>query len=130
MEVIMSIADKSAEQFVEFYYRAFDGQRTALANLYRDTSTILWNGNALSGAQQYSELLARVPQSKHEIDVYDCQPIPATMHAQGTCGILINVAGSVNFDDGSAIKLFSEIFMLMPDEGQANTYFVQSQNFR
>ncbi|KAL0086305.1 hypothetical protein J3Q64DRAFT_1821272 [Phycomyces blakesleeanus] len=130
MEAIMSIVEKSAEQFVQFYYGNFDGQRTTLPNLYRDKSTILWNGNALSGAQKFSELLAVIPQSIHEIDVYNCQPITATVNAQGTCGILINVTGSVKFDDGSAIKSFSEVFMLMPDEEQTNNYFVQSQNFR
>ncbi|KAI7871201.1 hypothetical protein BDF14DRAFT_1878586 [Spinellus fusiger] len=130
MELVMTIAEKSTEQFVQFYYGNYDEQRSALANLYRDTSAILWNGNAFSGGQQYSEMLARFPRSRHEIDVYDCHPIAETVNAQGICGMMIGISGTVKFGENPTKKLFHESFVLMPDEGQAGNYYVQSQNFR
>ncbi|CAO3672862.1 unnamed protein product [Rhizopus stolonifer] len=129
MEAI-NVAEKSTEQFIQFFYLNYDTQRQNLGNLYRDSSAILWNGNAFSGAQQYSEFLGRLPMSQHEVGVYDCQPIFATMNAQGACEILINIAGTVKYGDNPSKRSFSQTFILMPDEKQAGNYFVQSDNFR
>lgn len=87
-------------------------------------------GNAFSGAQQYSEFLGRLPMSHHEVDAYDCHPLPATINAQGACGILINTTGSVKYGDNPSKRTFSQTFILMPDEKQAGNYYVQSDNFR
>ncbi|ORX52473.1 nuclear transport factor 2 [Hesseltinella vesiculosa] len=125
-----SIAEKSTEQFVQFYYPNYDKQRSSLGSLYRDGSAILWNGNAFSGVQQYSEFLGRLPASQHDIDVYDCQPLSAMANAQGATGILINVTGTVKYGDHPAKKNFSQAFILAPDEVQAGNYYVQSENFR
>ncbi|KAL1936056.1 hypothetical protein VTP01DRAFT_190 [Rhizomucor pusillus] len=127
---VVTVAERSTEQFVQIFYQNYDTQRSALGNLYRENSAILWNGNAFSGAMQFSEFLSQLPISQHEVDVYDCQPIAATMNAQGTCGILINVTGSVKYGDSPGKKTFSQTFILMPDENQANNYYIQSDNFR
>ncbi|SAM09215.1 hypothetical protein [Absidia glauca] len=126
----VGIAEKSTEQFVQFFYGSYDKQRNALGNLYRDSSAILWNGNAFSGAQQYSEFLGRLPVSHHEIDVYDCHPITAMTNTQGATGILINVTGTVKYGDHPNKRTFSQTFILAPDEIQAGNYYVQSDNFR
>lgn len=68
--------------------------------------------------------------SHHEVDVYDCQPISATMNAQGTCGILINITGTVKYGDNPLKRNFAQTFILMPDEKQIGNYYVQSDNFR
>ncbi|KAI9487573.1 MAG: NTF2-like protein [Benjaminiella poitrasii] len=130
MNVIVNIAEKSSEQFIQFFYPNYDTQRQNLGNLYRDNSAILWNGNAFSGAQQYSEFLGQLPMSYHEVDVYDCHPLPATMNAQGACGILINTTGTVKYGDNPVKRHFSQTFILMPDEKQAGNYYIQSDNFR
>ncbi|KAI8380658.1 hypothetical protein EDC96DRAFT_570606 [Choanephora cucurbitarum] len=147
MDVIVNVAEKSTEQFIQFFYPNYDKQRQQnLGSLYRDNSAILWNGkqrqlskskaltkalgNAFSGAQQYSEFLGRLPMSHHEIDVYDCHPLPNTMNAQGTCGILINTSGTVKYGDNPSKRTFSQCFILMPDEKQAGNYYVQSDTFR
>ncbi|CAO3622793.1 nuclear transport factor 2 [Cunninghamella echinulata] len=127
---VLSIAEKSTEQFVQFFYDNYDKQRSSLGNLYRNNSAILWNGNAFSGAQQYSEFLGRLPVSQHEIDVYDCHPIPVMNNSQGTTGILINVTGSVKYGDHPNKRTFSQSFILMPDEVTVGNYYVQSDNFR
>ncbi|CAO3620143.1 unnamed protein product [Mucor hiemalis] len=115
MEVIVGIAEKSTEQFIQFFYPNYDTQRQNLGNLYRDTSAILWNGNAF-GAQQYSEFWAA------------CQCL--TMKSTCTCGILINVTGTVKYGQSPSKRTFSQTFILMPDEKQAGNYYVQSDNFR
>ncbi|KAI8073834.1 hypothetical protein BC940DRAFT_289326 [Gongronella butleri] len=126
----VGIAEKSTEQFVQFFYNNYDSQRSSLGSLYRDGSAILWNGNAFSGAQQYSEFLGRLPASQHELDVYDCQPLAALTNAQGVTGILITVSGTVKYGDHPAKKNFSQTFILAPDDVQVGNYYVQSENFR
>lgn len=68
--------------------------------------------------------------SHHEVDVYDCHPLTATMNAQGSCGILINITGTVKYGDNPSKRTFSQTFILMPDEKQVGNYYVQSDNFR
>ncbi|KAI8990345.1 hypothetical protein BDB01DRAFT_781030 [Pilobolus umbonatus] len=130
MEVVINIAEKSSEQFVQFFYSNYDKQRQNLGNLYSNESAILWNGTAFAGGLQYSEFLARLPLSQHEVDVYDCHPIPASMNAQGVCGILITVTGTVKYSNNPVKRTFAQTFILMPDEKQAGNYYVQSDNFR
>ncbi|KAI9272980.1 hypothetical protein BDA99DRAFT_280610 [Phascolomyces articulosus] len=126
----VSLAEQSSEQFVQIFYQNYDSQRNLLGNLYREDSAIVWNGNAIAGLTQFSEFLSRLPVSQHEVQAYDCQPIAATMNAQGACGILINVHGDVKYGDSPGKKSFSQTFTLMPAEGQTTNYFIQSDVFR
>ncbi|KAI9484807.1 nuclear transport factor 2 [Zychaea mexicana] len=127
---LVNIAESSSAQFVQLFYQNYDNQRNLLGNLYREDSAIVWNGNAIAGASQFSEFLSRLPASQHEVAAYDCQPIAATMNAQGACGILINVHGDVKYGDSPGKKSFSQTFTLMPVEGQATSFFIQSDVFR
>ena len=43
----------------------------------------LYIGNAISGLQQLSEFLGRLPASQHEIVAYDCQPIAGKNEREG-----------------------------------------------
>ena len=43
-------ADTCAEQFVEFYYKTFDSDRSQLASLYGDDSMLTFEAAPLSGA--------------------------------------------------------------------------------
>ncbi|KAI8882754.1 NTF2-like protein [Backusella circina FSU 941] len=129
MDIIV-VAEKSTEQFIQFFYPNYDSQRQNLGSLYRDNSRILWNGNDFSGPQEFSQFLGRLPMSHHEVDVYNCHPLPATMNAQGACGIMITVTGTVKYGDNPAKRTFSQTFILMPDENQAGNYYVESDNFR
>lgn len=56
--------------------------------------------------------------------------LSATINAQGACGILINVTGTVKYEDSPMKRTFSQTFILMPDENQASNYYIQSDNFR
>ncbi|KAG2220976.1 hypothetical protein INT45_006509 [Circinella minor] len=126
----INLAEQSSEQFIKLFYQNYDTQRNLLGNLYREDSAVVWNGNAVSGLQQLSEFLSRLPASQHEIIAYDCQPIAATMNTQGVCGILINVHGDVKYGDSPGKKSFSQTITLMPVEGQGTNYFIQSDIFR
>jgi len=97
---VMDFTSNAAETFVTAYYAASDSpQRTQvrshglwreahhqlLPSLYLPTSSISWNGNPISGAAQYGQLLDAQPGSKHEIQSFDCHPLSACV-TQGTYG--------------------------------------------
>jgi hypothetical protein len=85
-------------------------------------------GNALN-PQGYFDFLGQLPASQHERHVHDCQPIPATMNARGRCGILINTSGTVRYG-GAPKRNFSQTFLLMPNDTDEISYYIQSDNFR
>ena len=74
----------AAETFVTAYYAAADSPQRSqlLPSLYLPTSSIAWNGNPISGAAQFAQLLDAQPGSQHEIQSFDCHPL-GTMSASG-----------------------------------------------
>ncbi|CAG7854058.1 SubName: Full=Uncharacterized protein {ECO:0000313/EMBL:CCA69585.1} [Serendipita indica DSM 11827] len=64
--------NRAAEGFLQIYYECMDGpQRDAnIAELYRDTSVLIWNGETVNGAQQVSklEIISRLPFNPVHID--------------------------------------------------------------
>jgi NTF2-related export protein 1/2 len=92
--------------------------------------TLFISGNGFLGPQGFSQFLGQLPMSHHEIDVYNSHPLPSTMNAQGVCGILITVTGTVKYGDNPSKRTFSQSFILMPDEKQAGNYYIESDNFR
>jgi len=43
---------------------------------YRPSSAITWNGNPFAGADGVRDLLNDTPITKHEVQCFDCHPIP------------------------------------------------------
>ncbi|KAG2185464.1 hypothetical protein INT44_002255 [Umbelopsis vinacea] len=127
---VIDVSARGAEQFVELYYKLYDSQRSLLQRFYRDDSAILWNGNAFPGIAQYNEFLNSLTNSSHDIQSFDCHPIPATMNSQGACGILVSVSGAVKYGDSPRKRLFSQAFMLIPDIEKSGTFYIQSENLR
>ncbi|KAF9114253.1 Vacuolar protease A [Mortierella sp. AM989] len=72
----VDISSSGADQFVELYYKVYDTQRPVLNRLYRDSSAILWNGNAFSGITPYQEFYNKLATSEHVVEAYDCHPLP------------------------------------------------------
>lgn len=74
----IEIATRAADQFTRLYYSAYDSpNRIAdLPNFYRPTSAMTWNGNPFAGAEGVKDLISRMPSTKHEVQCFDCQPIP------------------------------------------------------
>ncbi|KAG2183538.1 hypothetical protein INT43_006544 [Umbelopsis isabellina] len=101
-----------------------------LQRFYREDSAILWNGNAFPGIAQYNDFLSNLPSTSHEVQSFDCHPIPATMNSQGACGILVSVSGTLKYGDSPVKRLFSHAFMLIPDIEKSGTFYIQSENLR
>lgn len=142
--------NRAAEGFLQIYYECMDGpQRDAnIAELYRDTSVLIWNGETVNGAQQIKEFYAKMPQSKHEIQSWDCHPVPGT----NPTAILVTVSGIVLHGEmpskmpqtkkhGVLHRIFSQSFVLTPEPkpmiqpgaeaGQeADRYFIRADTMR
>ena len=75
----IDIATRGAEQFINVYYEIYDSKERdqRLPNFYRQSSTVVWNGNPKQGANGVKELVEKMPSSKHEIQSFDCHPIPS-----------------------------------------------------
>ncbi|ETI21325.1 hypothetical protein G647_07671 [Cladophialophora carrionii CBS 160.54] len=111
------------EQFVEFYYKTFDSDRTQLAALYRDKSMLTFEKEQFMGTQSILEKLTNLPFQKvqHRIDTTDAQPF----NEQG--GILVLVTGALMVDDQQHPMSYVQTFSLVPEGG---SYFVFNDVFR
>jgi NTF2-related export protein 1/2 len=78
----IEIATRAADQFTRLYYSTYDSPtRTIdLPKFYRPSSAITWNGNPFAGADGVRDLLNDTPITKHEVQCFDCHPIPGRFH--------------------------------------------------
>lgn len=51
------------------------GAPQLIPTLYLATSSVVWNGNPVSGASDLALLLNTMPGSKHELHGFDCHPL-------------------------------------------------------
>ncbi|KAG0047428.1 NTF2- export protein 1 [Gryganskiella cystojenkinii] len=120
---------QAADLFVAHYYSRYDSSRLELKNLYRDSSAILWNGNAFSGIQPFTEFLNKLAASVHSVDAYDCHPLPSQ-----PLSIIVNVNGTVKYGVETKVRQFSQSFVLMsetnPNDPSNVTFWVWSDCFR
>lgn len=143
----IEIATRAADQFTRLYYSAYDSPSriTDLPNFYRPTSAMTWNGNPFTGAEGVKDLISRMPSTKHDVQCFDCQPIPGafpssasvfTLSKQVLTGnqppnLLVTVSGTVTHGrppantnpkprtiDGQP-RIFSQTFMLTQDSTAA-----------
>ncbi|KAK4048572.1 hypothetical protein OIO90_005742 [Microbotryomycetes sp. JL221] len=95
MDEIIVAAAKSGEQFVQAYYSAQDATEAErsrkVAALYLQAARITWNGNPVAFAD-LPALLDRMPKSKHEVQAFDCHPIPGST---GPPTLALSVNGQV-----------------------------------
>ncbi|KAF9311050.1 NTF2- export protein 2 [Podila horticola] len=125
----VDISSKGADQFVELYYKVFDTQRTVLNRLYRDSSAILWNGNAFSGITPFAEFYNKLSTSEHSVNSYDCHPLPTQTGPNTPGSIIVNVSGTVRYSNENKDRLFSQSFVLSPDPTNGS-FYVWSDCFR
>ncbi|KAJ7597436.1 hypothetical protein C8J56DRAFT_774009, partial [Mycena floridula] len=145
----IEIASRAADNFVRLYYAAYDAD-TRLADLpafYRPSSSLTWNGKPFEGTEGLSQLVTKMPPTKHEVQSFDCHPIPGTTPPS----LLIQVSGSVTHGRGPASnppsapnktvdghpRVFSQTFMLQPDPtaptknaGELPKYFIGADAMR
>ncbi|KAG0088244.1 NTF2- export protein 2 [Podila epicladia] len=125
----VDISSKGADQFVELYYKVFDTQRPVLNRLYRDSSAILWNGNAFSGITPFAEFYNKLSTSEHSVISYDCHPLPTQAGPNTPGSIIVNVSGTVRYSNENKDRLFSQSFVLSPDPTNGS-FYVWSDCFR
>ncbi|KAI4233104.1 MAG: hypothetical protein L6R40_007169 [Gallowayella cf. fulva] len=140
-----------AQQFTQFYYRAFDENRESLAALYRDQSMLTFESSSVQGTSGIvQKLVVRntfslhtlqntgpniladgsstrhqdLPFQKvqHQISTLDAQP----SGAEG--GIMVMVTGALKVDDEERPMNYCQVFQLLPDG--AGSYFVFNDMFK
>jgi len=141
----IEIATRAADHFTRLFYTTYDSD-TRLADLpqfYRPTSSLTWNGTPFSGVDGIRSLIENMPPTKHEIQSFDCHPIPGTPGGSNAVNsvysdeflgaqppsLLVTVSGSVTHGKGpqgnppntpaktidGQPRVFSQTFMLVPD---------------
>ena len=103
----IEIATRAANNFTRIYYDAYDSD-TRLADLpkfYRPNSSLTWNGKPFQGTDGLQELVVKMPATKHEVQSFDCHPIPGT---------LPSVSG---FEDISDLRTFRSATAISPNYG-------------
>jgi Nuclear transport factor 2 (NTF2) domain len=74
----IEISTRAADHFTRLYYSAYDSSTRVddLPNFYRPNSAVSWNGNPYEGSQGVRDLMAKMPKTQHEVQSFDCHPIP------------------------------------------------------
>lgn len=70
---------RSTQQFYAAHDTPVSDRSQKVANFYSPAARITWNGNPVA----YGDLpafLDRMPKSSHDIQVFDCHPIPGESH--------------------------------------------------
>ena len=75
----MEIANQAATAFIQLYYPTYDGSTRSedVPKFYRPYSSISWNGNPITGPDALKDFLKGIPATSHEIQPYDCHPVPS-----------------------------------------------------
>ncbi|KAL2911957.1 hypothetical protein HK105_208567 [Polyrhizophydium stewartii] len=121
---LLDVSSRAADTFVPAFYSMFDRQRHALANLYGETSVLVWNGNTTQGAAAIARSYLDFPISDHEVLSYDCQPLTESSD------ILVTISGNVRYGDEQRRKLFHQSFVLRQRPESKGNYFIVTDTFR
>ncbi|KAH9965143.1 NTF2-like protein [Lactifluus volemus] len=144
----IEIATRAADHFTRLYYSAYDSSTRVddLPNFYRPNSAVSWNGNPYEGSQGVRDLIAKMPKTQHEVQSFDCHPIPGSQPPS----LLITVSGNVIHGGGPSAnpplthkknieghpRVFSQTFMLVPDTtaptkvGEVAKYYIIADTMR
>ncbi|KAI0248374.1 NTF2-like protein [Lactifluus subvellereus] len=144
----IEIATRAADHFTRLYYSAYDSPTRVddLPNFYRPNSAVSWNGNPYEGSQGVRDLIAKMPKTHHEVQSFDCHPIPGGQPPS----LLITVSGNVTHGGGPSAnppsthkkniegypRVFSQTFMLVPDTtappkvGEVAKYYIIADTMR
>ncbi|PSR72549.1 hypothetical protein PHLCEN_2v11542 [Hermanssonia centrifuga] len=78
----IEIAARAADNFTRLYYKTYDSATRIddLPNFYRPSSALTWNGTPYQGSDGARQLLSKMPPTKHEVQSFDCHPIPGRPH--------------------------------------------------
>jgi hypothetical protein len=108
-----------------------DSTRHLISGFYKGDSKLVWNGNAVVGADAAAAFLKALPPTKHTIDTLDAHAVPVPGVDAPSSNILVNVGGRVLYGE-SVTKQFQQTFLLAQDleSGQEAQFYVASDAFR
>ncbi|KAH9978498.1 hypothetical protein BJV74DRAFT_946916 [Russula compacta] len=120
----MADINSVAQQFTNFYYRAFDENRATLQPLYRESSMLTFEGTPIQGVRGIIEKLTSLPFQKvqHKVTTLDAQP-----SSPNIASLIVSVTGLLVVDDSPNPLQFSQVFHLIPEGG---SYYVLNDIFR
>ncbi|KAK3690781.1 Nuclear transport factor 2 [Vermiconidia calcicola] len=120
----MADFENIAKQFVEYYYKTFDTDRTQLQPLYRDESMLTFEASPCQGAMAIVDKLKNLPFQKveHQVATIDAQP------SNPSGGIVVIVSGALLVEEERRPMSYTQTFQLLPDG--ANSYFIFNDVFR
>mmetsp|Transcript_26655 Transcript_26655/g.68454 ORF Transcript_26655/g.68454 Transcript_26655/m.68454 type:complete len:137 (-) Transcript_26655:867-1277(-) len=120
----IATASSAGISFVkEYFYPNLEGNIGALGPIYRESSSLIWNGEEGKGSAAIGALLTKLPPCKHEIDGVSALPVPS--NGEGTPSQLsVTVMGRIKFEGSTRDRTFSEVFVLQND---GSTYFISTQ---
>lgn len=121
----MASIEQVANEFVAYYYTTFDTNREELLALYQEDSMLTFEGDQIQGGRAIVKKLCelRLGQIQHEKNSLDVQPCPGG-------GALVFVNGRLLTENQEHPLTFSQVFTLMPIEGQPGRFFVLNDIFR
>lgn len=120
MDASQAAAD--AEGLLHTYYNILDNERHNLAQVYRNDSSIVYNGqpfNAVTFAQFYTTM----PQTHHTMMCFDCHPLA------NDGGSMVTSSGAVRLATDSQKHGFSQTFIMRKD-AMTGTVYIESDSFR
>ncbi|GJE89516.1 nuclear transport factor 2 family protein [Phanerochaete sordida] len=145
----IEIAVRAADHFTRLYYKTYDSSTRVddLPNFYRPNSALTWNGTPYQGAEGVRELISKMPPTSHEVQSFDCHPIPGSQppslfitvsgnvtHGKGPAG---NPASTPNKSIDGHPRVFAQTFMLVPDStaakaapGEVAKYYINADAMR
>lgn len=124
--------ETAATTFVDSYYPALNSlnTRTQLASYYAPNAAIVWNGNAITGGEDFANVFASMPTSTYDPQSFDAQPIGGHGDPNASTGIFLSVSGSVRYGEGKDLQTFNETFVLQPEGPNSKKWKITVQNFR
>ncbi|KAJ8602642.1 hypothetical protein CTAYLR_004110 [Chrysophaeum taylorii] len=115
-------ADEVANAFVAQYYRCFDQNREGMAPLYRDQSSLTFEGDGPKrGTQQIMDKLRTLPPVAHQVQSVEVQQSVAPN------AILVFCTGSILIEANKPLK-FTQCFQLVAEAH--NQYYLHNDIFR
>ncbi|KAI8994601.1 hypothetical protein BDB01DRAFT_773377 [Pilobolus umbonatus] len=112
-----------AKAFTDFYYSTFDRDRQELANLYRPSSMLTFEGTPVMGTSDIVNKLVSLPFQKvqHRVSTLDAQP------SSTNNTLIVAVTGLLLIDEEMNPQLFTQTFQLVPE---GSSYYVLNDIFR
>ncbi|KAF3942140.1 hypothetical protein ABW19_dt0206658 [Dactylella cylindrospora] len=129
-DILIQLAYSAAKAFVSTYYPDLHNGRQKLAPYYLPTANVSWNGNQITGGDEFQKLYVAMPPTTFEVQCFDAHPL--LPNGRGQCSIMVATNGYVKFGDDKDAPLrgFSETLVLEPDNSTPVNFLISSQNFR